>query len=149
MAALAEERARLRDKYNQAARCIIQGLQARSKPAYTHDELAQFHVSLQSVDPEDPKFIDSDACLFQPLAQERLEKYKIDRKALSQAEHRYLYEFKDTFHDVPDKIPEHCQMWDRAGQILFYLEIFESQAERKCGRSTYSIQERSHWDHVK
>ena len=144
-----QERARLRDKYNQAARCIIHELQSRSQPAYTHDELAQFRGSVQPIDPEDPKFTDSEACLFRPLSQKELKTYKINRKALPEVEHQYLYEFKDTFHDVADKVSEPCQMWDRAGQILFYIEIYEERAERKRGKSTYSVQERSHWDHIK
>jgi hypothetical protein len=144
-----QERAHLRDKYKQAARSIIQELQSRSKPAYTHTELAHFRVSVQSIDPEDHKFTDSEACLFQPLTQEELKTYKIDKKTLSKDEHHYITEFKDTFHDLTDEVPEHCQMWERAGQILFYLEVFESKSERKSGRSTSSIQDLSHWDYIK
>ncbi|KAJ9490470.1 hypothetical protein VN97_g2816 [Penicillium thymicola] len=75
-----QKRAHLRDKYKQAARSIIQELQSRSKPAYMHTELAQFRVSVQSIDPEDHKFTDSEACLFPPLTQEELKTYKIDKK---------------------------------------------------------------------
>lgn len=144
-----QDRARLRDKYKQATRSIIRELQSRSKPAYTHTELAQFRVSAQSIDPEDHKFTDSEACLFQPLTQEELETFRIDKKALSKVEHHYLTEFKDTFHDITDSPTEDCEMWDRASQILFYLEVFESHSERKRGRSTSSIQDLSHWTHIK
>ncbi|KAF3394242.1 hypothetical protein F1880_005530 [Penicillium rolfsii] len=145
-----QERARLRDKYLQAVRSLIHELQARSKPAYTHTELAQFRVSVQPIDPEDRRFTDSEACLFQPLTQKELDTYKIDKKALPEAEYRYIDKFKDTFHDiVTEKVPEHCQMWERAGQIQFYLDVFESQSSRKRGRSTYSIQDVSHWDEIK
>jgi hypothetical protein len=37
-------------------------------------------------------------------------------------------------------------LWGRASQILFYLEVFESQSERKRGKSTSSIRDLSHWD---
>ncbi|CAP98115.1 hypothetical protein EN45_097430 [Penicillium chrysogenum] len=142
-------RARLRDKYKQAARSIIQELQSRSKPAYTHTELAQIRVSVQSVDPEDHKFTDSEACLFPPLTQEELETYKIDKKELSKDEHRYITDFKGTFNDPPGGVSESCLMWERAGQILFYLKVFESNSERKSGRSESSIKDLSHWDSIK
>ncbi|CAG8899999.1 unnamed protein product [Penicillium egyptiacum] len=90
-----QKRAHLRDKYKQAARSIIQELQSRSKPAYTHTELAQFRVSVQYIDPEDHKFTDSEACLFQPLTQEELKTYKIDKETLSKDEHHYITEFKE------------------------------------------------------
>ncbi|KAJ5121620.1 uncharacterized protein N7515_009581 [Penicillium bovifimosum] len=41
------------------------------------------------------------------------------------------HRFKDTFYDIADEVLEHCQMWERAGQIQFYLEVFESYSERK------------------
>lgn len=78
-----------------------------------------------------------------------LKTYKIDRKALSHVERRHLYEFKDTFHDLPGWVSERCQMWTRAGQILFCIEVFEERAERKCGRWIASLFEHSHWDHIK
>ncbi|KAJ5131297.1 uncharacterized protein N7515_007336 [Penicillium bovifimosum] len=144
-----QERARLRGKYKQAARSIIQELQSRSKPAYTHTELAQFRVSVQSIDPEDHKFTDSEACLFPPLTHEELKTFVIDKKRLSKDEHHYITQFKDTLHDITDAIPKNCQEWERAGQILFYLEVFESKAERKSGRLISSIEDLSHWDHIK
>jgi hypothetical protein len=39
------------------------------------------------MDSEDHKFTDSEACLFQPLTQEELTTYIIDKKALSKDEH--------------------------------------------------------------
>ncbi|KAJ5272095.1 hypothetical protein N7524_005364 [Penicillium chrysogenum] len=144
-----QERAHLRDKYKQAARSIIQELQSRSKPAYTHTELAQIRVSVQSIDPEDHKFTDSEACLFPPLTQEELETYKINKKELSKDEHRYITDFKGTFNDYPGRVSEGCLMWLRASQILFYLEVFESSSERKSGRSESSIEDLSHWVNIK
>ncbi|KAJ5581618.1 hypothetical protein N7535_000238 [Penicillium sp. DV-2018c] len=144
-----QERARLRGKYKQAARSIIQEIQSWSKPAYTHAELAQFRVSVQLIDPETHKFTDSEACFFQPLTQEELETYKIDRGTLSKDEDHYITGFRDTFHDITDDVPDYYQMFERAGQILFYLEVFESKSGRKRGRSTSPIQDRSHWDNIK
>lgn len=147
----AQERVRLRDKYKQAARSIIQALQSRSKPAYTHTELTQFRVSVRSFDPEDQNFTDSDACLFQPLTQEELEEYKIDKKRLTEDEDRYLHRFQDTYNEFPQtySVPEHFQMWDRARQILFCLEIFESSYTKEMDEDTVSIEDVSYWDNIK
>lgn len=67
-----QERARLRDKYKEAVESLIHKLKSRSKPTYTYTELAQFRVSVQSIDPEDHTFIDSETCFFQPLTHEEL-----------------------------------------------------------------------------
>ncbi|KAJ5800610.1 uncharacterized protein N7518_002678 [Penicillium psychrosexuale] len=144
-----QDRARPRDKYKEAVVSLIHELKSRSKPTYTYTELAQFQVSVQSIDPEDHEFIDSEACLFQPLIQKELKTFKLDKKALSEVGSRCIDEFDDTFYDVTDRIPEDSQIWTRAGQIVFYLEVFESQSDRKRGRSTSSIQDLSHWDNIK
>ena len=78
-----QERARLRDKYNQAARCIIRELQSRSQPAYTHDELAQFRVSVQPIDPEDPKFTDSEGVSLSAALPEGAENVQDQQKITS------------------------------------------------------------------
>ncbi|CAG8896903.1 unnamed protein product [Penicillium egyptiacum] len=129
----ARERVRLRDTYKQAALSIIESLQSRSKPTYTHTDLAQFGFSVQSFDPEDPEFTDSEACLFQPLTPEELE------------------EFEDTFNEFPQtySVPEHCRMWDRASQISFCLEIFESSYKKEMHEDTVSIRDVSYWDNIK
>lgn len=149
----AQCRVGLRDKYKQAVGSIIGALQRQSKPAYTHAELAaHFRVSLQSFNPADQRFFDSKACLFQPLTLQELEEYKIDQnRELTEDEDRYLHNFKDTFNDFPEDypVPEDCRMYDRAGQILFYLEVFESKSEKKEGRYAFSIEDYSHWDHIK
>ncbi|KAJ5800607.1 uncharacterized protein N7518_002675 [Penicillium psychrosexuale] len=122
-----QERAHLRDKYKKAVRSIVYELQSRSKPTYTHAELAQFRVSVQSIDPEDHTFTDSEACLFQPLTHEELETFKMDREALPGDEYHYINEFKDTFHDVTGDVPEDCLIWERAGQIAFYIEAIRAE----------------------
>ncbi|CDM31582.1 unnamed protein product [Penicillium roqueforti FM164] len=73
----------------------------------------------------------------------------MDREALSEVESRCIKKFEDTFYDVTDRIPEDSQMWTRADQIVFYLEVLESQSDRKRGRSTSSIQDLSHWRYIK
>ncbi|KAJ5543216.1 hypothetical protein N7461_009219 [Penicillium sp. DV-2018c] len=120
-------------KYKQAANSIIGELLSRSKPSYTHTELAEFGVSVQSFDPEDPNFTDSEACLFLPLTQRELE------------------EFKDTFDDDPQdpSHPEHYHLWDRAQQIITLLELFESYYMKKMDGDTVSIAEASYWDIIK
>ncbi|KAI1835430.1 hypothetical protein DTO027I6_2811 [Penicillium roqueforti] len=131
-----QERAHLRDKYKKAVRSIVYKLQSRSKPTYTYTELAQFRVSVQSIDPEDHTFTDSEACLFQPLTHEELETFKMDKEALPRDGYHYINEFKDTFHDVTGDVPEDCLME-------------EGGRKRKRGRSTSSIQDLSHWNNIK
>ncbi|CDM31580.1 unnamed protein product [Penicillium roqueforti FM164] len=91
-----QERAHLRDKYKKAVRSIVYKLQSQSKPTYTYTELAQFRVSVQSIDPEDHTFTDSEACLFRPLTHEELETFKMDKEALPRDGYHYINEFKDT-----------------------------------------------------
>jgi hypothetical protein len=138
-------------KYKQVANSIIGELLSRSKPSYTHTDLAEFGVSVQSFDPEDPNFTDSEACLFLPLTQKELEEYKIDRRGLTNDEKRYLLRFKDTFNDFPQdpSDPEHYQMLDRARQILFLLDLFESYHMKKMDGDIVSIGEASYWDNIK
>ena len=143
------QRARLRETYMEAVRSLIQELQSRPKPACTRPELAQFGVTLQSMDPEDCKFTDSEACLFQPFAQKELERFKINTKTLADVDHRYFNEFKDTFYDVPVDLPDGEKMNIRASQIKLYLDIFESKSKMKRGRSTFSLRSLSHWVHIK
>ncbi|CAI7641134.1 unnamed protein product [Penicillium viridicatum] len=147
----AQEPVRLRDKYKQAARSIILALESRSKPAYTHTDLAQFRVSVQLFDPEDPKFTDSGACLFLPLTHEQLNEYKLDKKVLTRDEDRYLHRFEDTFNEFPQTypVPEDCQIWDRARQIQFSLEIFESCYKKEVDEDTISIEEASYWTNIR
>ncbi|KAJ5562130.1 hypothetical protein N7461_000891 [Penicillium sp. DV-2018c] len=137
--------------YKEVADSIIGELLSRSKPAYTHSDLAEFGVFVQSFDPEDSTFTDSEACLFQPLTQKELEEYKIDRKGLTNEEKRYLLRFGDTFNDFPldPSDPEHYQMWDRAHQILFSLGLFESRHEKKMNGDIVTIKEASYWDNIK
>lgn len=151
---LAQERVRLRDKYKLTSRSIVQALQSLSKPAYTHTELAQLHVSVQSFNPEDQTFINSEACLFQPLTQEELKEYTID-KDLPEDERHCFYEFKETFDEFPPyQVPEDCRMWERAQQILEYLEIvqcyYEKKGDEEVGdEDTFSMEYLSHWHNIK
>ncbi|KAJ5138658.1 uncharacterized protein N7515_003506 [Penicillium bovifimosum] len=101
----AQEPVRLRDKYKQAARSIILALQTWSKPAYAHTDLAQFRVSVQGFDPEDPKSTDSEPCLFLPLSQEQLNEYKLNKKVLTKDGDRYLHRFGETLNDFPQVYP--------------------------------------------
>ncbi|KAJ5565756.1 hypothetical protein N7535_007394, partial [Penicillium sp. DV-2018c] len=139
------------NRYKQAANPLIGELLSRSKPSYTHAELAEFGVSVQSFDPEDPNFTDSEACLFQPLTQKELEEYKLDKRGLTNDEKRYLFRFKDTFNDVPQdpSDPEHYQMWDRACQFLFLLDLFESYHMKEMDGHIFSIGRASYWDNIK
>lgn len=147
----AQEPVRLRDKYKQAARSIILALESRSKPAYAHTDLAQFQVSVQLFDPEDPKFTDSGACLFLPLTQAQLNEYKLDKKVLTEDEDRYLHRFEDSFNEFPQTfpVPEDYQMWDRARQIQFSLEIFESCYKKEVDEDIISIEEASYWANIR
>ncbi|KAJ5131165.1 uncharacterized protein N7515_007204, partial [Penicillium bovifimosum] len=126
-------------------------LLSRSKPAHTHTDLAEFGVFVQSFDPEDPTFTDSEACLFLPLTQKELEEYKIDRRGLTNDEKRYLYRFEDTFNDFPQdpSDPEHYQMWDRAHQILFSLDLFASHHKKEMNSDIVTMAEASYWDNIK
>lgn len=81
--------------------------------------------------------------------QGRAENIQNRQKNTPKDEHHYITEFKGTFYDLTDEVPEDCQMWERAGQILFYLEVFESKSERESGRPKSSIQDLSHWDYIK
>lgn len=148
-----KERVRLKDKYKQAARSIIEALRSLSKPAYTHTELAaQFRVSDQYFDPDNSNFTDSEACLFQPLTVNELEEYKIhETTELTEDEDRYLHRFGDTFNDFLEDYPvsEHYRMYDRASDIVFYLEVFESKSEEKKGQNAISIEDLSYWDNIK
>jgi hypothetical protein len=150
---LTQEPVRLGDKYKQAARSIILALESRSKPAYAHTDLAQFRVSVQGFDPEDPKSTDSGAYLFLPLSQEQLNEYKLDKKVLTKDEDRYLHRFEETFNEFPQAypfpVPEDCQMYDRASQIHFCLEVFESCYKKKVDEDIISIEEASYWVHIK
>ncbi|KAJ6186438.1 hypothetical protein N7519_007739 [Penicillium mononematosum] len=147
----AQEPVPSRDKYKQAARSIILALESRSKPAYTHTELAQFRVSVRSFDPEVPKFTDSETCLFLPLTQEQINEYKLDKKVLTKDEDRYLHRFEDTFDEFPQTYPvrQDCRMWDRARQIQFSLEIFESCFKNAVDEDTISIEEASYWANIR
>jgi hypothetical protein len=137
--------------YKQVADSIIGELLSRSKPAYTHTDLAEFGVFVQSFDPEDPTFTDSEACLFLPLTQKELEEYKIDRRGLTNDEKRYLHRFEDTFNDFPQdpSDPEHYQMWDRAHQILFSLKLFASRHKKEMNGDIVTMAEASYWDNIK
>ncbi|RLL95212.1 hypothetical protein CFD26_104550 [Aspergillus turcosus] len=152
---LAKERVSLRDKYKLTARSIVQALESQSKPAYTHTELTQLRVSLQSFNPEDQKFIDSEACLFEPLTREELEEFTIDKTELPEDDHHHFCEFKETFNEfAPYEVSEDCRMWERACQILEYLNIVQCYYEKKGdkkdgGEDTFSMEYLSHWHHIK
>ena len=102
-------------------------------------------------DPEDPKFTDSEACLFIPLTQEELKEYKLDKKVVIKDEDRYLHRFEDTSNKFPPAYlaPEDCQMWDRARQIQFSLETFEPCYEKEVDEDIASIEEASYWASIK
>ena len=108
-------------------------------------------MCVRSFDPDDQNFTNSDACLFQPLTQEELEEYKIDKKSLTEDEDRYLQRFQDTYNELPRtySVLEHCQTWHRARQILFCLEIFESSYTKEMDEDTVSIEDVSYWDNIK
>lgn len=148
----AEKRVSLREKYKQAARSIIKALESRSKPAYTHTELAaEFRVSVRSFDPEDTIFTDSEACLFRPLTVNELAEYEIDKKGLTEDEDRYLYRFADTFDDFLEDypVPERCRMYDNASDISSYIEVFEAKSVKKNGIYGTSLEDLSYWDNIK
>jgi hypothetical protein len=152
---LAQERLCLRHKYDLTARSIVQALEFRSKPAYTHTELTQLRVSVQSFNPEDQTFINSEACLFEPLTQEELQEYTIDKNELAEDDHHHFYEFEETFDEFgPYKVSEACRMWERARQILEYIDIvqscYEKKGDKKVGlQDTFSMEYLSHWHHIK
>ena len=84
-------------------------------------------MSILSIDPEDRTFTDSEACLFQPLPQEALRTYRIDKKTVFTNELECIIKFKDIFNEVTDMYLKGTQMWLGGRQVLGYLEVSESK----------------------
>ncbi|KAF7121610.1 hypothetical protein CNMCM5793_009081 [Aspergillus hiratsukae] len=113
--------------------------------------LVAFRSIFQSGGPN----IHSEACLFQPLTRGELEEYTIDKDGLSEDDHHHFCEFKETFNEFPPyEVSEDCRMWDRACQILKYLNIaqcyYEKKGDKKVGaEDTFSMEYLSHWHEIK
>lgn len=146
-----EKRAQLRDKYDEAVSDLLQVLESEPKAAYSSDDLAKLRVTLGSFDPEDQDFLDSEACLFQPLSLEELEEYSLDPSKLGEGSRYWFLEF-DRLYQSPEGETNSSRsriMRKNAEQIFHYLKVLYTKLVKKSKRDRFYFLERSRWNQIR
>lgn len=95
-------RPRLRDVYTKTLSDIIDSLDSNKPPAkdiISRDRLKKLRVSLESFDPNDQGFIDSEACLFAPLPEDVRREFSLSDPEESKGGSHILSEFDKLFKD--------------------------------------------------
>jgi hypothetical protein len=111
---------------------LLNALNSQRKTAYSKADLYKLGVCLASFDPEDPSFLDSRACLFQPLGVSELQQYSLNNARLSRSD-RDALEFRETYQCPPgitDPSPSDVAI-ERAGEIVQYLNTLYNKSEKK------------------
>lgn len=146
-----QKRASLRDKCNRAVSELIQALDSQAQDAYRSDELTVLGVSLGMFDPNGQDFLNSKACLFEPLSSGALEEYSLLESELNGGALEYYFKF-DEIYDHPTNVknpPSSYIMAERAYQIFSHLDILYCHYEKKMGSDLVFLGEVSGWDQMK
>ncbi|OJJ44548.1 hypothetical protein ASPZODRAFT_168270 [Penicilliopsis zonata CBS 506.65] len=106
---------------------IIRVLDSQPQAAYSRDELIHMKILLESFDFDDPIFLNSHACLFEPLSLQTLEKFAIIESGLEgPGAQGYYFDFDDQIYEDPTgpakNPPATYVMAERADQIFSHLK---------------------------
>lgn len=115
-----DKRAALRGTISSAVSDLVEVLQARPEDSYASDELTALGVSLTSFDPQNPSYLRSKECLFNPISRKDLYLFlEQSRWGIQESFHESGQDFTDL-----DGIPYASSppvMSETAGQILFHV----------------------------
>lgn len=151
----AQERARLRDIYIKNSSFIVQKLDTKPQAVYSHSDLTELGITLESFDPDDQNFIASKSCLFKPLSPESFEEFRFEDSELPDGTPIYV-EFDESFNNpefgFENESPS-TTCFRHAEDIETLLDLFYESSIRGTEPVEKSLEpflcEYSHWDHIK
>ncbi|CAL5872428.1 uncharacterized protein PFLUO_LOCUS6692 [Penicillium psychrofluorescens] len=73
-----QQKALLRDKYTKAVSNLLETIESKPKATYASDDLTKLGVTLTFFDPEEPDFLHSNDCLFNPMSLEEVKSFSLE-----------------------------------------------------------------------
>lgn len=148
-------RPHLRDVYTKKLSDIIRSLDSNKEPAediISRDRLKRLGVTLESFDPNDQGFINSEACLFAPLSEDVRQEFSLRDPEASKGGSYIFREFDKLFKDPTgfENPSDDLVLEYRARDIFHYVERLYDKSIRVKGEDDDEyLNEFSHWDQIK